>query len=107
MQRRRWAADTRRATRVVRGLLLLLAASACATPGSGQTEAARVRPGISVLLTDSIHLIRGRRVGLITNQTGVDERGESDIDRLRGAEARAARVRARPLVLAGARDSRH
>ena len=93
MQRRRWAADTRRATRVARGLLLLLAASACATPGSGQTEAARVRPGISVLLTDSIHLIRGRRVGLITNQTGIDERGESDIDRLRGAEARAAGVR--------------
>ena len=34
-----------------------------------------VRPGISVLLTDSIHLIRGKRVGLITNQTGVDEHG--------------------------------
>jgi uncharacterized protein YbbC (DUF1343 family) len=52
-----------------------------------------VRPGISVLLTDSIGLIRGRRVGLLTNQTGVDERGVSDIDRLRGEEARAAGVR--------------
>ena len=85
--------EGRRATRVARGLLLLLMASACATRGSGQTEAAAVRPGISVLLTDSIHLIRGKRVGLITNQTGVDERGVSDIDRLRGAEARAANVR--------------
>jgi uncharacterized protein YbbC (DUF1343 family) len=58
---------------------------AAATPG--------VRPGISVLLTDSIGLIRGRRVGLLTNHTGVDERGESDIERLRGEEARRADVR--------------
>ena len=57
----------------------------------GSTPA--IRPGISVLLTDSIGLIRGRRVGLLTNQTGVDERGVSDIDRLRGADARTAGVR--------------
>src|SRR3954471_13331477 len=49
-----------------------------------------VRPGVRVLLSDSIGLIRGRRVGLLTNQTGVDEHGESDIDRMRGAEATAA-----------------
>jgi uncharacterized protein YbbC (DUF1343 family) len=55
-------------------------------------DAARVRPGISVLLTDSIGLLRGRRVGLLTNQTGVDEHGISDIERLRSAEARAAGV---------------
>ncbi|HEX7052062.1 MAG TPA: DUF1343 domain-containing protein [Longimicrobiales bacterium] len=29
-----------------------------------------VRLGIDVLLSDSLHLLRGRRVGLITNQTG-------------------------------------
>ena len=52
-----------------------------------------VRPGISVLLSDSIGLIRGRRVALLTNQTGVDERGVSDIDRLRGDEAVAADVK--------------
>jgi uncharacterized protein YbbC (DUF1343 family) len=93
MQRLTWAADTRCTARVARRLMLLLAASACANPGPGQAQPARVRPGISVLLTDSIHLIRGRRVGLITNHTGIDERGESDIDRLRGPEARAAGVR--------------
>ena len=82
-----------RARRLSYGTLLVLAAGACATRGSGQSAAPRVRPGISVLLTDSIHLIRGQRVGLITNQTGVDERGVSDIDRLRGPEARAAGVR--------------
>jgi uncharacterized protein YbbC (DUF1343 family) len=44
-----------------------------------------VRPGISVLLRDSLHLIRGKRVGLITNQTGRDEQGRSSIDLLHDA----------------------
>ncbi len=46
---------------------------------------AGVRPGIDVLLSDSLHLVRGRRVGLVTNQSGVDQAGVSDVDRLRGA----------------------
>lgn len=40
----------------------------------------RLRPGVSVLLDDSVQVIRDRRVGLITNQTGVDERGRSTVD---------------------------
>jgi uncharacterized protein YbbC (DUF1343 family) len=38
-----------------------------------------VVPGITVLLEDSARLIRGKRVGLLTNQTGVDRSGTSDI----------------------------
>jgi uncharacterized protein YbbC (DUF1343 family) len=53
---------------------------------------ARVRPGITVLLNDSIHLIRGKRIGLLTNQTGIDEKGNSDIDLLRDKKARSANV---------------
>ena len=53
---------------------------------------ARVRPGITVLLNDSIHLIRGKRIGLLTNQTGIDEKGNSDIDLLREKKARSANV---------------
>ncbi len=60
---------------------------------SSRERRAHVRPGISVLLTDSIALIRHRRVGLLTNQTGVDERGVSDIERLRSDAALAAQVR--------------
>lgn len=45
----------------------------------------RVRPGIDVLLTDSIGLVRDRRVGILTNQAGVDARGTDDITRLRQA----------------------
>jgi uncharacterized protein YbbC (DUF1343 family) len=76
-----------------------LAGTACSSTGTAGgaqdpvRAAAPVRPGISVLMTDSIGLIRGKRVGLLTNQTGVDERGVSDIERLRGDEARAAGVR--------------
>lgn len=47
--------------------------------------AQHARPGIDVLLSDSAHLIRGQRVGLITNQSGIDARGVSTIDRLSAA----------------------
>jgi uncharacterized protein YbbC (DUF1343 family) len=53
---------------------------------------ATVKPGITVLLSDSIHLIRGKRIGLLTNQTGINEKGVSDIDLLRQKKARDAAV---------------
>jgi len=43
---------------------------------------AQVTPGITVLLKDSAHLVRGKRVGLITNHTGRDQKGVSSIDLL-------------------------
>jgi uncharacterized protein YbbC (DUF1343 family) len=57
---------------------LLGAAAVCARP-------APVRPGIDVLLADSTRLVRGRRIGLLTNQTGVDRTGRDDLSRLRDA----------------------
>lgn len=51
-----------------------------------------VRPGITVLLEDSLNVVRGKRIGLITNQTGVDANGVSDIELLRGPRARSAGV---------------
>ena len=45
----------------------------------------RVRLGIEVLLTDSVHLIRGKRVGLITNHSGITPDGRSSIDLLHRA----------------------
>src|SRR5689334_23693150 len=59
---------------------------------TGDLAEAKVRPGITVLLGDSINLIRGKRIGLLTNQTGIDERGRSDIDMLREKKARDAGV---------------
>jgi uncharacterized protein YbbC (DUF1343 family) len=43
---------------------------------------ATVRPGIDVLLEDSSHLVAGKRLGLMTNQAGVDAQGNSTVDRL-------------------------
>src|SRR4029079_13501783 len=49
---------------------------------STSSLSAQVTPGITVLLKDSAHLVRGKRVGLITNHTGRDEKGTSSIDLL-------------------------
>lgn len=57
--------------------VLVLAASG---PG-----AAQVRPGIEVLLADSAHLVAGKRLGLLTNHTGVDRQLRRDADLLLAA----------------------
>ncbi len=87
-------------------LVLLVAAGACASgqqqgrgpgpddgiDGGGFRGGSRkVRPGISVLLDDSIKLIAGKRVALITNQTGIDEKGRRSIDLL-ATDPRAQRA---------------
>jgi len=76
------------------GVVTALTAAACApgevdseppqSPQQAEPAAAvrRVRLGIEVLLSDSLHLVRGRRVGLITNHTGKDGAGRTDIDLL-------------------------
>lgn len=65
----------------------MIALLACAARPMAQRPARPgvVRPGIEVLLSDSLGLIRGRRVGLVTNQTGLDSHGVSDVERLLGA----------------------
>lgn len=50
------------------------------TPASASPAAAGVRPGIEVFLADVPAALRGKRVGLITNNTGIDRSGTSDID---------------------------
>ena len=77
-------------------LLLGITVSACGTGASSDadtattptvstTAATGVIPGVEVLLSDSIHLIRGKRVGLITNHSGRDRKGTSTIDLLHKA----------------------
>lgn len=65
-------------------------AAATATPGSVASTSATaataatgaVAPGIEVLLRDSLHLLQGKRVGLLTNPSGRDRAGRSTIDLL-------------------------
>ncbi len=62
----------------------------CSSPAPATRSPApmAVRPGIEVLLADSLHLVRDQRVGLVTNQAGVDADGISDVVRLRTAGIR-------------------
>ena len=73
-------------TRLKLASLTLVASVACARatqrPEAAAQQAAGVVPGVEVLLADSLHLIRGKRVGLITNHSGRDRRGTSTIDLL-------------------------
>ncbi|MGE5093011.1 MAG: exo-beta-N-acetylmuramidase NamZ domain-containing protein [Bacillota bacterium] len=63
----------------------------CGAPAPAAVSAAhrsgpaRVRPGIEVLLSDSVALVRARRVGLVTNQSGIDAAGRGDVELLRDA----------------------
>ncbi|MEX2181832.1 MAG: DUF1343 domain-containing protein [Gemmatimonadaceae bacterium] len=74
-----------------------LACAACAQApraqdeprGRGGTDA--VRPGITVLIEDSLAIIAGKRIAIITNQTGVDANGVSDVELLQ-RDPRAVRA---------------
>ena len=80
------------------GLAGLLAACSTAGPGPAAVPVpARapaagplvpVQPGVELLLGDSIRLVRGRAVGLVSNHAGVDAAGVSDVERLLGAGIR-------------------
>jgi uncharacterized protein YbbC (DUF1343 family) len=58
----------------------------------------KVKPGITVLLDKRIGLIQHRRIALVTNQAGQDEKGRSDIDLLR-EDPRATKVRVQLVAL--------
>ena len=58
--------------------------------------------GIDVLERDGFKMLRGQKVGLITNHTGIDRQRRPTIDLLHAGRRRAARGALQP----GARDSR-
>ena len=62
--------------------LALIASLACRAAPGQVPPVDRVRPGIDVLLSDSVGLIRNKAVGLVSNQAGVDAAGIGDVDRL-------------------------
>lgn len=82
------------------GLWLLLAVMACAPqPRAQESRPARearqsVAPGLTVLMEDSLALLAGKRIAIITNQTGVDAAGRSVVDLLyRDPRAQAANIK--------------
>ena len=84
-------------TKALKEILAIAVLSACIGHGPGDAppparHASRVRPGITVLLQDSMALVRGKRIALITNQTGVNEHGVSDVDLLAHADVHLVRI---------------
>lgn len=66
-------------------MMVAVGAAACGggtAPGVVPVRRA-AQPGLDVLLGDSAALVTGKRVGLVTNQSGVDATGVSGVDRLR------------------------
>lgn len=59
---------------------IMLLLSACALTLAQSPSARAVRPGIETFLADVPQSLRGKRVGLITNNTGIDRSRTSDID---------------------------
>src|SRR5688500_17671179 len=73
-------------------------------PAGGGTEPLRVRPGLEVLLSDSLHLVRNRRIGLVTNQSGIDARGRRGVDHMLADGLDVAAIFAPEHGLAGTID---
>lgn len=71
------------------GSLVLVAVGVAACGGARGPEVTpahlAARSGLEVLLGDSASVVAGKRVGLVTNQSGVDATGVSGVDRLRAA----------------------
>jgi uncharacterized protein YbbC (DUF1343 family) len=68
----------------VPALVLGVTLSGCGVPdgdasvGAAAAEAT-VRVGVEVLLSDSLHLVQGKRVGLVTNHTGIYQRAVGQV----------------------------
>lgn len=81
--------DVRSGIRVGQVALAIAIAVGCSPVRSATADIPnQVRPGIDVLLTDSLHLIRGKRVGFVTNLAAVSSNGESAVARMRAAPIR-------------------
>lgn len=70
---------------LVGAVLLVAIGTGCATLAVGATRPRPVRPGIEVLLSDSLHLVRGKRVGLVTNLAAVGTNGTDVVTLVRRA----------------------
>jgi uncharacterized protein YbbC (DUF1343 family)/CubicO group peptidase (beta-lactamase class C family) len=70
----------------LRGQVATLAATAVANPKSEiRNPKSEVLTGLDVLVKDGFRTLKGRRIGLVTNHTGVDREGRATIDLLHQA----------------------
>jgi uncharacterized protein YbbC (DUF1343 family) len=70
---------------IVQAMLLVAIAAGCARVAVGATRPKPVRSGMEVLLSDSLHLVRGKRVGLVTNLAALGSNGTDVVTLMRAA----------------------
>lgn len=66
-------------------VVVVSVAAGCASAARRVPAQVKVRPGIDVLLSDSLHLIQGKRVGLVTNLAAVGGDGRDAVTLIRSA----------------------
>ena len=66
-------------------LAFLMSGKCCATGEAAKSEPAEVKPGIEVLVGNGFEGLKGKKVGLLTNPSGVDRNLNSTIDILYNA----------------------
>ncbi len=72
----------RNASRSLRAAIVVLLAAIPASSRDVSTTAARVLPGIDVLLRERLDLVKGKRIGLVTHAAAVTSELESTVDAL-------------------------
>lgn len=77
-----------------------------ATLVANQLLGPAVKTGVDVLVEEEFATLRGLKVGLITNHTGLDRRGRRTVDLLSEAQVELVRLFSPEHGLAGKKDSR-
>ncbi len=97
-QRQSKAAPGRATLAVLLGAASLVLLFSCrgGRPAAGPPPAPGVKPGLEVFLESRLDLVKGKRVGLIVNPTGVDRRLRSSIELLKSAAGAEHRRPLRP-----------
>ncbi len=73
-------------------LVIVVTVLGLLAPGAVLADTPKIKLGNEVLLDNYRHLIEGKNVGLVTNQTGVNSKGDTTIDVL--AKDRSVRLKA-------------
>ncbi len=91
----------RKAITPLRGKIATIVAASVGYEKPGLRE---TYTGLDVLEQDHFRSLQGKRIGLITNQTGVDRLGRRNVDQMRGAGVNVAALFSPEHGLAGVED---
>ena len=95
----------RKAITPLRGqVATIVAAGVSYEDGISYNAPAAVSTGLDVLEQENFRTFQGKRIGLITNQTGVDRQGRRDIDVMKAAGVNIASIFAPEHGIAGIED---